>query len=144
LFEQNFSGLLSGILSGNVRMDDDQLYGGARITNLFENSFHDAVMALTVQGIESMDAAIVMRIRTMIMNRQGLNGGLYVPNEAFHTLVKEQVVLTEAPCLTCARDVLNEMQLVQRKATESVRLLASFPKARAALTDKCNEIFNVR
>lgn len=47
----------------------------------------DAIMGLEVQGLESMDAGTYTRIRTMIKNRQGLNGGLYVPNNAFHTLV---------------------------------------------------------
>lgn len=40
-----------------------------------------------MQGLESMDSGTYTRIRTMIKNRQGLNGGLYVPNNAFHTLV---------------------------------------------------------
>jgi hypothetical protein len=44
-------------------------------------------MGLEVQGLESMDSGTYTRIRTMIKNRQGLNGGLYVPNNAFHTLV---------------------------------------------------------
>jgi hypothetical protein len=44
-------------------------------------------MGLEVQGLESMDTGTYTRIRTMIKNRQGLGGGLYVPNNAFHTLV---------------------------------------------------------
>ncbi len=61
-------------------------------------------MAPQVKGIDGMDVATTNRIRTMIKNRQGLGGGLYIPNDAFHTLVKEQVGLTEAPCLELARD----------------------------------------
>ena len=48
-------------------------------------------MGLRVKNLESLDAQTTMRIRFMIKNRQGLGGGLYVPNDAFHTLVKEQV-----------------------------------------------------
>jgi hypothetical protein len=135
-FENNFTGMLEG----SIRMDDTQLHGGARIANLFEFDFQDSIMNLKVQGLESMDHATTMRIRTMIKNRQGLSGGLYVPNDAFHTLVKEQVGLTEEPCLVCARDVLNEMQSVQRNATEGVKLLNTFPKARASIIQRCNEI----
>ena len=60
---------------------------------LFRYNFQSSVMNLQVQGLESMDAVTTNRIRTMIKNRQGLSGGLYVPNDAFHTLVKEQVVI---------------------------------------------------
>jgi len=137
-FETNFSGMLEG----SIRLDDSQLHGGARIANLFEYDFQDAVMGLQVQGLESMDELTSMRIRTMIKNRQGLSGGLYVPNDAFHTLVKEQVGMTEEPCLVLARDVLAEMQAVQRSATDAVKLLNSFPQARAALTRTCNEILS--
>jgi len=101
-------------------------------------------MGLKVQGLESMDRATTMRIRTMIKNRQGLSGGLYVPNDAFHTLVKEQVGLTEGPCLECARDVLNEMQAVQRSATSAVAMLETFPKAREALVATCNDILQTQ
>jgi len=135
-FETNFTGMLEG----SIQMDDTQLHGGARIANLFEFDFQDSIMNLQVKNLDSMDAATTMRIRTMIKNRQGLSGGLYVPNDAFHTLVKEQVGSTEEPCLVLARDVLNEMQSVQRNATEAVKKLSSFPKARAALIQRCNEI----
>jgi hypothetical protein len=54
--------------------------------------------------------------------------------------VREQVGLTEAPCLECARDVLHEMRKVQRDATEAVKLLNAFPAAKAAISQKCNEI----
>lgn len=50
-------------------------------------------MGLEVQGLESMDANTYTRIRTMIKNRQGLGGGLYVPNNAFHTLVRRLLLL---------------------------------------------------
>jgi hypothetical protein len=36
------------------------------------------------------------------------------------------------------------MQKVQRTATENVKLLASFPKARAALIKQCNEILQAQ
>jgi len=139
-FESNFSGMLEG----SIRLDDTQLHGGARIANLFEYNFQNSIMSLQVQGLESMDDSTTNRIRTMIKNRQGLSGGLYVPNDAFHTLVKEQVGLTEGPCLECARDVLSEMQKVQRNATEKVALLQSFPRARAALIKQCNEILQLQ
>lgn len=135
-FESNFTGMLEG----SIQMDDTQLHGGARIANLFEFDFQDSIMNLQVKNLDSLDNATTLRIRTMIKNRQGLGGGLYVPNDAFHTLVKEQVGSTEEPCLECARDVLNEMQSVQRNAIAAVKKLSIFPKAREALIQKCNEI----
>jgi len=132
------------MLDGNFRMDDLGLHGGARIANLFENAFMVSIMQLEVHGLESMDSGTQLRIRTMIKNKQGLSGGLYIPNDAFHILVKEQVGLTEEPCLACARDVLGEMQKVQRDAIEAVKLLASFPKARASLIKQCNEVLTAQ
>ena len=65
---------------------------------------------------------------------------IYLHPHLPHIQVREQVGLTEAPCLECATDVLHEMRKVQRDATEAVKLLNAFPVAKAAISQKCNEI----
>lgn len=137
-FEEQFGGLIRG----DVEMGTAQLEGGARIKNLFDYKFQRQVMSLSPRDLSSMDHETLHKLRIMIKNKQGISGGLNTPNDAFHTLVRQQVEMTEGPSLNCAMDVLKEMQRMQQTAMERVKLFESFPKARAAMIQTTNDILN--
>ena len=67
-----------------------------------------------------LDDADKQKIHVMIQNSRGLAGGFNVPDVVFVDLVKKQMGFTKLPCMACARDVLEEMQLMQRDALAQV------------------------
>jgi len=137
---RDFREQFTGLINGAVDMPDEELEGGARIKNLFDVRFLRKIMSLTLKDLDSMDVQFQRKLRIMIKNKKGLRGGLNTPNDAFHALVSKQVEMTELPSVACAMDVLHEMQRIQKRAMDNVRLFESFPKARAALIQTSNEI----
>ncbi len=74
-------------------MTNEELTGGAIIKTIFDDYFMPEVMGLQVQGLE--DATTYRKVRFLMKNTQGIDGGVYVPNGAFAALVEYQVIIFE-------------------------------------------------
>jgi dynamin 1-like protein len=127
-FNETVDGRKGGDLGG---VDTSELYGGARISHIFNEVFGKCVKALDpFAGLSDAD------IRTAIANANGPRAALFVPEISFDLLVRRQIVRLEQPGLQCVDLVFSEMQ---RMACQSeTGELSRFP----ALRDRVFEIVN--
>jgi dynamin 1-like protein len=131
-FAAKFSDAIAG--KGNVggeTVEMSELYGGARISFIFNDVFGRRLKALDpFEGLDDED------IRTAIANANGPRPSLFVPEQSFDLLVRRQVARLEQPGLQCVDLVFNEMQrmALQSESPELTR----FPELR----DRLFEIVN--
>ena len=82
-----------------------ELYGGARISFIFNEVFGKSLRAL-----DPFDGLDDENIRTAIANANGPRPSLFVPEIAFDLLVKKQIEKLLQPGLQCVDLVFDEMQ----------------------------------
>eukprot|EP00948_MAST-09A_sp_MAST-9A-sp1_P001910 g1910.t1 len=82
----------------------DDLSGGAAIGAIFESTFKSEINSIDV--LEDMTAH---QIRNIIRNTQGLMGGLFIPDEAFHVVIRKGIETLREPSVRCVRDVYEEL-----------------------------------
>ena len=88
---------------------DDQvshavLSGGAKIRALFSGDFKSSIQNIDILG--NMPPG---QIRNIIKNSGGLKGGLFIPGEAFHTIVRQAVKELAGPADACVQLVFDEL-----------------------------------
>lgn len=107
-FATDFSNAIEGRSTGSSRggaqrMLND-LYGGARISYIFNEIF-----GKTVREIDHFTGLTDEDIRTAIRNATGPRPSLFVPEVSFETLVRRQIALLEQPGLQCVEMVYDEL-----------------------------------
>ncbi|GFE55062.1 dynamin central region family protein [Babesia ovis] len=105
-FFTSFSQRFKDIISGGTpsRHHSSQLFGGARIYYIFNDSYLKTLKAFSpLAGLSDIE------IRTAIRNSTGPSSALFVPEIAFKNLVKKQIQLLEAPSLQCVDQVYDEL-----------------------------------
>ena len=130
-FALNFSNSVDGRGSMENALEMTELYGGARISYIFNETFGKRLKSLDpFEGLDDED------IRTAIANANGPRPCLFVPEIAFDLLVRRQIARLEQPGLQCVDLVFDEMQRMafQSETTE----LSRFPELR----DRVYEIVN--
>jgi len=130
-FALNFSNSVDGRGSMENALEMTELYGGARISYIFNETFGKRLKGLDpFEGLDDED------IRTAIANANGPRPCLFVPEIAFDLLVRRQIARLEQPGLQCVDLVFDEMQRMafQSETTE----LSRFPELR----DRVYEIVN--
>ncbi|GBE60914.1 dynamin central region family protein [Babesia ovata] len=101
-FSQTFRDIIHGKKSS--RQHSTQLYGGARINYIFNDSYLKTLKAFSpLSGLSDIE------IRTAIRNSTGPASALFVPEIAFENLVKKQIRLLEVPSLQCVDQVYEEL-----------------------------------
>lgn len=131
-FAQSFANSVDGRGSSEGAVEMAELYGGARISYIFNEIFGRSLRALDpFEGLDDED------IRTAIANANGPRPSLFVPEIAFDLLVKRQIDKLLQPGLQCVDLVFDEMQRMayQSETTELTR----FPELR----DRVFEIVNL-
>ncbi|KAG9415850.1 Dynamin-1-like protein [Aphanomyces cochlioides] len=111
--------------------DMTELYGGARISYIFNELF-----SKSVQAIDPFDQLSDNDIRTTIRNANGPRQSLFVPEVSFELLAKRQIARLEAPGLQCVDFVFDELQRVTSQC-ETVELTRF-----ADLRDRVVEVVN--
>lgn len=145
-FSQNFTNIVDGneMASGSTGgsgdggygagyADSTELYGGARIAYIFNESFvNRAVKRMDpFEGLEDVD------IRTAIANANGARGpSLFIPEAAFELLVRKQIERLREPGLQCIDFVFEELQRMAYHADSPE--ISRFPHLR----DKIYEVVN--
>lgn len=122
-FASNFTNKVDGKSSNELQAEMTELYGGARISYIFNEIFGKRLKALDpFDGLEDDD------IRTAIANANGTRPALFVPEIAFDLLVRRQIARLEQPGLQCLDMVVEEMQrmIMQSESIEVNR----FPELR--------------
>jgi dynamin 1-like protein len=113
--------------------DSTELYGGARIAYIFNESFvNRAIKHMNpFEGLEDVD------IRTAIANANGARGpSLFIPEAAFELLVRKQIERLREPGLQCIDYVFEELQRMAYHADSPE--ISRFPHLR----DKIYEVVN--
>ncbi|CDR93905.1 dynamin central region family protein, putative [Babesia bigemina] len=101
-FSQTFRDIIHGKRSS--RQHSTQLFGGARINYIFNDSYLKTLKAFSpLSGLSDIE------IRTAIRNSTGPASALFVPEIAFENLVKKQIRLLETPSLQCVDQVYEEL-----------------------------------
>jgi len=130
-FASKFGDSVDGRGSADGSIEMAELYGGARISYIFNDVFGRSLRSLDpFEGLDDED------IRTAIANANGPRPSLFVPEMSFDLLVRRQIARLEQPGLQCVDLVFNEMQrmALQSETTELTR----FPELR----DRLFEIVN--
>ncbi|OQR96387.1 dynamin-2 [Thraustotheca clavata] len=128
-FSSSFINSLDG--RNNQANDMAELYGGARISFIFNEVF-----AKSLQSVDPFDQLSDADIRTTIRNANGPRQSLFVPEISFELLAKRQIARLEAPGLQCVDLVFDELQRVTSQC-ETVELTRF-----ADLRDRVVEVVN--
>mmetsp|Transcript_16012 Transcript_16012/g.22935 ORF Transcript_16012/g.22935 Transcript_16012/m.22935 type:complete len:795 (+) Transcript_16012:47-2431(+) len=136
-FTTNFASMIDGRgghgavtthASSSNATGTNELYGGARISYIFNDVFTYSLM--TVGAFDGLTDA---EIRTTISNANGTRPALFVPEISFDILVRRQISRLEQPGLQCVDLVYEELQRMasQCEPTELTR----FPKLRDRMVE---------
>ncbi|KDO30068.1 hypothetical protein SPRG_05259 [Saprolegnia parasitica CBS 223.65] len=129
----HFSSSFINSLDGRHTQANDmaELYGGARISYIFNEVF-----SKSLQAVDPFDQLSDADIRTTIRNANGPRQSLFVPEISFELLAKRQIARLEAPGLQCVDLVFDELQRVTSQC-ETVELTRF-----ADLRDRVVEVVN--
>uniref|UniRef100_A0A0N4Z751 dynamin GTPase n=1 Tax=Parastrongyloides trichosuri TaxID=131310 RepID=A0A0N4Z751_PARTI len=119
-----FTSSYNAVIDGTSKnIETQELCGGARISYIFHETFSKALFVInpTKQYTE-------MDILTAMRNSRGLKTSLYIPEECFELLVKQQIKRLEEPSLHCV-DLIHEelIRLLQNCGTEFQQEMYRFP-----------------
>jgi hypothetical protein len=90
--------------AGYATIEMSELYGGARISYIFNEIFGKLLWSMDpFEGLDDDE------IRTAIANANGTRPSLFVPEISFDLLVKKQISRLEAPGSQCVDMILDEM-----------------------------------
>jgi dynamin 1-like protein len=118
----------TGILS-----EMNELFGGARISFIFNDIFSASLM-----GVESFDGLTDEEIRTTICNANGTRPSLFVPEMSFDILARRQISRLEQPGLQCVDLVYEELQRIASQCEPGE--LTRFPNLRDRLVEVVNDL----
>lgn len=120
---------------GSMGTDSTELYGGARIAYIFNDTF----VARTLRVMDPFEGLQDVDIRTAISNANGARGpSLFVPEAAFELLVRRQIERLREPGLQCIDYVFDEIQRMAYYA-ESAEI-TRFPTLRDRVFDVVNKL----
>jgi len=100
-FATNFGNAIDGNANKGEVL---QLYGGARIINIFHVVFQGEL-----DMIGPFSGLTDEHIRIAIKNSCGARLALFVPDRAFEILVKQQIQKLRVPCISCVERVFEEL-----------------------------------
>tara|TARA_B110000971_G_C19675537_1_gene348655 strand:- start:110 stop:547 length:438 start_codon:yes stop_codon:yes gene_type:complete len=117
-FASNFSNAVEGKGASDSGVEMNELYGGARISYIFNEIF-----GRSLGSIDPFDGLSDNDIRTAICNANGPRPSLFVPEISFDLLVRRQIARLEQPGLQCIDLVFDELQRMssQCEPNECVR-----------------------
>lgn len=104
-FSSNFSDCIDGKGTSADGVEMNELYGGARVSFIFNDIFVRSLM-----NVDPFDGLSDEEIRTTICNANGTRPALFVPEISFDLLVRRQISRLEQPGLQCADLVFDELQ----------------------------------
>jgi dynamin 1-like protein len=104
-FAQSVSSTIDGRGTHELAVEMTELYGGARLSYIFNEVF-----GRTMKGLDPFDGLDDDDIRTAIANANGPRPSLFVPEISFDLLVRKQIARLEQPGLQCVDLAFDEMQ----------------------------------
>lgn len=113
----NFTQDVEKVIEGGSgdQIDTEKLTGGAKINRVFHERFPFELVKLQYD-----EKSLRQKIGFAIKNVLGVRSGLFTPDLAFESIVKEQIERFKPPAVNCVDMVINELNLVVKKCTEKV------------------------
>eukprot|EP01116_Phalansterium_solitarium_P023937 TRINITY_DN8617_c0_g1_i1.p1 TRINITY_DN8617_c0_g1~~TRINITY_DN8617_c0_g1_i1.p1 ORF type:complete len:764 (-),score=155.95 TRINITY_DN8617_c0_g1_i1:185-2476(-) len=131
-FSANYRDAIDGKLTD---LSVNELYGGARVNYIFNEIFARCLDRINpVEGLTGDD------IRTAIRNATGPKAALFIPEESFELLVKQQITRLEEPSLACVELVYEELQRIV--AQLETKELMRFANLRERVVDVVGNLLN--
>lgn len=122
-FADNFCNKVDGKDTSSTTPDLSELYGGARISYIFNE-----VLGKRLRSLDPFEGLTDEDIRTAIANANGTRPSLFVPEISFDLLVRKQIARLEQPGIMCLDLVQEEVHkmIAQSETME----LSRFPDLR--------------
>ena len=125
--------LMSPVAGTGILSEMNELFGGARISFIFNDIFSASLMS-----VESFDGLTDEEIRTTICNANGTRPSLFVPEMSFDILARRQISRLEQPGLQCVDLVYEELQRIASQCEPGE--LTRFPNLRDRLVEVVNDL----
>jgi len=109
----------------------DELFGGARISYIFNDIF-----GASLRSVDSFDGLSDDEIRTTICNANGTRPALFVPEISFDILARRQISRLEQPGIQCVDLVYEELQRIASQCEPGE--LTRFPNLRDRMVEVVN------
>ncbi|EJD53005.1 hypothetical protein AURDEDRAFT_133839 [Auricularia subglabra TFB-10046 SS5] len=120
------------VIDGNTNdLSLNELSGGARISFVFHELFHNGV-----KSIDPFDQVKDGDIRTILYNSSGSTPALFVGTAAFEVIVKQQIKRLEDPSLKCCQLVYDELIRILSQLLGKIRAFNRYP----ALKERFNTV----
>jgi dynamin 1-like protein len=136
-FSTNFNNAIEGRSTNKSHHEMNELYGGARISYIFNDVF-----SRSVSNVDPFEGLSDADIRTAIRNATGTRASLFVPEVSFELLVKTQIKRLEAPAQQCVDLVYDELQRVASQCETSD--IKRFEQLRDSIIDVVNQLLRER
>lgn len=136
-----FSKAFVEVIKGNLTdIHTKDLYGGARISHVFQESFADALNKIDpLKGLDKEFLLAAMR------NASGVSPTVFVDGVAFEIIVKKQILKFLDPCMTCVNVVYTELNKIGRHCLDDEDLaLDRYPNLKTELDVLVKEILDDR
>jgi len=135
-FNDEFKESLQGSLDEKGSGNKNELFGGAKLREIFEDRFSEVITSIQpFAGIGDDE------ISTLITNSAGSRNPLFIPENAFEALARRQISMLEEPALECVEQVYDELKKLFEALEEK-----SFPQYRNlsdAVAESVNELLNI-
>ena len=113
--------------------DMNVLFGGARISYIFNDIFSSSLMS-----VGAFDGLSDEEIRTTICNANGTRTALFVPEISFDILLRRQISRLEQPGIQCVDLVYEELQRITSQCEPNE--LTRFPNLRDRLVEVVSDL----
>lgn len=110
----NFTTDIEKVIEGGPgdSIDTEHLSGGAKINRVFHERFPFELVRLQYD-----EKGLRRKIGIAIKNVHGVRSGLFTPDIAFESIVKEQIDRLKSPAVKCVDMVVNELTLIIKKCS---------------------------
>jgi len=103
-FTQYYADMIEGKF---VKESATEFLGGSRINYIFHHIF-----TKTIDAIDPFEYLTDEDIQTAIKNANSLNPSLFIPEQAFEVLVRQQIARLLEPSLQCSQMVYEELRKI--------------------------------
>jgi len=126
------------IMSGKGRNSTKELYGPARIREIFTKNFR--------REIESMNSSELTdsEIHMARLNAVGINTDLFPPNAAFEVLMKKLIQKMKDPATRCVHLVREELKQVLEDVTSSCNEIGRFQELKEKVDQECMRLLSAK
>jgi replication fork clamp-binding protein CrfC len=131
-YVRGYNDLIEGKVGNQL---DDDIKGGARISRIFQEVYEQEINE--IPSISQMDVEEVMYI---IRNQAGITVPIYVPHQAFESLIRRQIEKLRKPALRAINKVSNEILTIHGAVTFPE--LERYPQLKDSIRNVVEDLVN--